>query len=131
MANKDFKQIMTNVAIQLLNTRQMGISYAPNWSEEFSRKELSEKFINLTEQLAKIIEEIGGITKLSAEDLASLGFKKWDEDMPNLRLIPIWAYDLIPDGTELTSISGDTIIKQGNNVDLDVRFGCIAWGINI
>lgn len=46
-----------------------------------------------------------------------------------LRLIPLYLYPSLPIGITLTSIGGDDIVFNGSNIDTDVRFGCIAWGI--
>lgn len=46
-----------------------------------------------------------------------------------LRLIPLYLYPALPIGITLTSIGGDEIVFDGSNIDTDVRFGCIAWGI--
>ena len=51
----------------------------------------------------------------------------------NLLLFPLWFVPLIPKGTELTSINGDTFIYDGDisKIDTDIRYGCIAYGIKI
>lgn len=46
-----------------------------------------------------------------------------------LRLIPLYLYPSLPIGITLTSIDGEEVVFNGSNVDTDVRFGCIAWGI--
>lgn len=46
-----------------------------------------------------------------------------------LRLIPLYLYPSLPKGITLTSIGGEEIVFDGSNIDTDVRFGCIAWGI--
>ena len=46
-----------------------------------------------------------------------------------LRLIPLYLYPSLPTGITLTSIGGEEIVFDGSNIDTDVRFGCIAWGI--
>lgn len=46
-----------------------------------------------------------------------------------LRLIPLYLYPSLPIGITLTSIGGEEIVFDGSNIDTDVRFGCIAWGI--
>lgn len=117
---------MRNVAVQLMNTVQMGIEYSPNWTKDFSYNEILDLQKSIKSQIPQIIGK--HITDLSKEELIELGFKKWDEDMPDLLLIPLWIYDLIPDGTELTSISNTKSIKGKDEIDLDVRFGCIAYG---
>lgn len=46
-----------------------------------------------------------------------------------LRLIPLYLYPSLPIGITLTSIDGEEKVFDGSNVDTDIRFGCIAWGI--
>jgi hypothetical protein len=124
--SKDFNLILGNIGKSIMNTVAMGVSY--NWSKEFSFSEAEERFTDILKELKEIIEEeAGSITALSEDNLKTLGFKLWDEKDP-LYLIPLWLYTLIPDGTELTSISGDKAVKGTDSIDLDVRFGCIAWG---
>lgn len=55
---------------------------------------------------------------------------KWDDES-DLYLIPLYLLSFIPIGTKLTSIDGETVIYDGTNIDNDIRFGCIAYGINI
>lgn len=51
----------------------------------------------------------------------------------NLFLFPLWFVPLIPKGTELTTISGDTFIYNGDisEIDTDIRCGCVAYGIKL
>lgn len=46
-----------------------------------------------------------------------------------LRLITLYLYPSLPIGIILTSIDGKEIAFDGSNIDTDVRFGCLAWGI--
>lgn len=46
-----------------------------------------------------------------------------------LRLIPLYLYSSLPTGIILTSIDGEEIAFDGSNIDTDVRFGCLSWGI--
>lgn len=62
------------------------------------------------------------------KDLEALGFGHWSEGS-RLMLIPLKLYDTIPDGTILTSISGRVVTKGKDEIDLDTRFGCIAFGL--
>ena len=50
-----------------------------------------------------------------------------DFSLALLALIPIWLYPFIPEDLELTSIGGNKDFAP--NIDTDVRFGCLAWGI--
>lgn len=68
---------------------------------------------------------------LSKEEAIELRFCKWSEEDPSLYLIPIWLFPILPVGTKLTSINGDEIVYDGKNVDNDVRFGCLAYGVRV
>lgn len=46
-----------------------------------------------------------------------------------LRLIPLYLYPSLPIGITLMSIGGEEVVFDGSNIDTDVRFGCIAYGI--
>jgi hypothetical protein len=51
----------------------------------------------------------------------------WDE---NLMLFTPEEFDQLPDGVELISIMGDSKVKGKDKIDMDTRFGHIAWGVN-
>ena len=46
-----------------------------------------------------------------------------------LYLIPLYLYPSLPIGITLTSIGGEEMVFNGKNIDTDMRFECIAWGI--
>ena len=48
-----------------------------------------------------------------------------------LRLIPLYLYPSLPIGITLTSIDGEEIVFDGSNIETDIRFGCLAWGIKL
>ena len=98
-----------------------------SWSDEFCRKEIKEAHDKLVEELKKHIN----FKTITRKEAVELRFGRWSDDTPNLYLIPLWLLPVIPVGTELTSISGEKIIYNGSNVDNDIRFGCIAYGIEI
>lgn len=52
----------------------------------------------------------------------------WD-DVSGLWLFTIEEFNQLPDGTELTSINGWRAIKGVQSIDLDTRFGHIAYGV--
>lgn len=89
-----------------------------SWSDEFKLSEMKEAYNKFRE--LKI-----DFKKYTTNELIELGFSKWDED---LLLMPLWAYNICEDGIELTSISGDNAICGKDNIDTDVRYGCIAYG---
>lgn len=98
-----------------------------SWSDNFCRKEIKEAHDKFIEELKKHID----LKALTREDAIELRFGRWSDETPNLYLIPLWLVPIIPVGTELTCISGAKIIYNGSNIDNDIRFGCIAYGIEI
>jgi hypothetical protein len=102
-----------------------------NWSDEFSRKEILSTWRNEGRNGAKVWEPltIDDLKSITIEDLKKLGFSLWDDrDEEKLYLIPLWAWNIIADGTPLKSINGETKLKD-STIDLDVRGGCIAYGV--
>lgn len=68
---------------------------------------------------------------LSKKEAIELRFCKWSEEDPSLYLIPIWLLPVLPVGTKLICINGDEIVYDGKNIDNDVRFGCLAYGVRV
>lgn len=97
------------------------------WSDEFCRKEIKETTEKFLDELKKHIDW----NNLTVEEARELRFMQWDEDMPDLYLIPLWLLPILPIGMEVTSIDGTKIINNGTNIDNDIRFGCIAYGITL
>ena len=52
--------------------------------------------------------------------------QKWNE---KLWLFTIDEFNKLPDGIELTCIDGEKVIKGVDDIDLDTRGTCIAFGI--
>ena len=100
------------------------------WSEDFQLQEAKDKYKKMKEQVKDKVNELGGILNLGERELQALGFKRWS-DGSELMLIPLWALDMIPDGTELKDIFGGTSIKGQDVIDTDIRFGCIPYGIRV
>jgi len=96
------------------------------WPDDFCRQEIKEAFTNNSANY-----ELDPNTLTDAQ-LAELGFQMWSKEQDKvLRLIPLWLFSFIKDGTVLTSISGDVKVKgiDDDKIDLDIRAGCIAFGI--
>ncbi len=70
-------------------------------------------------------------TKLTVEEAKELRFRKWDEELPDLWLFPLWLVPIIPEGLEVMDISGDKYKYKKETADNDIRFGCVAYGIEI
>lgn len=119
-------RIMSRVGHQLLNVITKG--EVSNQSKDYSHEEIREAYRGIKNSIDEM--DILDLDNRSYEELLYLGFHKWDNES-NILLVPIWAFDLLADGTELTSISGKSVIKGQDSIDLDVRFGCISYGIDI
>ena len=52
----------------------------------------------------------------------------WSKE-DDLHLFTIEEFKQLPDGTELTSINNKKVIKGKDYIDLDIRFGHIAYGV--
>lgn len=117
------KQEIINCLTWLANRVSETTTYK-SWSDEFKCKEVKKSMDKFVEELKKHID----FSNLTEEDCRELRFKRWDEES-DIMLIPLYLVPAIPIGTTLTSISGEDVIYDGHNIDLDIRFGCIAYGI--
>lgn len=98
-----------------------------NWPDALAREEVmkaSKKFLNA---LKNYID----FENLTEREARELRFQKWSEDEPDLYLIPLYLLPILPIGIELTCLDGENLIYDGKNVDDDIRFGCIAYGIRV
>lgn len=94
-----------------------------SWNDKFARK-------YATEALDKFVENLKweDVVNMTRDELYQLGFGNWDGG--KLLLLPLYLYDLVPDGTTLYSISGRASVKGTDSIDMDTRFGCLAYGIH-
>ena len=120
------KRQITNCLTWYANMVACTVQYK-TWSDEYCRKEIREATDKMNEELRAYVDW----DNLTVEEALELRFAKWSDDEPDLYLIPLYLLPVLPIGTELTSISGKTFIYDGTNVDNDIRFGCIAYGIRV
>lgn len=95
-----------------------------NWSDEFCRKEIKEASQKFVEKMQKHLDW----DNLTEDDCKELRFGKWDEQS-GIYLIPLYLFPTIPIGLKVYSITGEEIVNDGTNLDNDIRFGCVAYGI--
>lgn len=118
-----------SVMRELATSAAMGCAY-PKWTDEdYKHKHNMGVWKNTRDgmrQIRQLSLTAADIFALSEDELNSLGFGKWDET--GLRLIPLYIWNYIADGEILHCIDGGTEIKGSNEIDLDVRFGAIAYG---
>jgi len=125
MDNKvTLENYLAHIQLCLLAEAAEGAAYE-SWTDAFARKQIRDVWKGKeTGTLSRRIT----IEELRAADpvaLTRLGFGRWDE---NQWLVPLWVFNYIQDGEELISITDESGIKGKDDIDLDVRFGCIAWG---
>lgn len=74
------------------------------------------------------LEGWDALRKLTKAELLALGFGNWDG---RLMLIPGEWHKLLPVGLLVESIDGpeDTHMVGADDIDDDIRFGCLAYGI--
>lgn len=129
-----------------------------HWDEEFKKKHLNDAWQRVQEQFKKDIdwttltesqcnvlhfgrwqseEDIEEVISYfqSELDKGHLTKEEFDKKVANerntlgLRLIPLYLYPSLPIGIALTCISGEERVFDGKNIDTDIRFRCLAWGI--
>lgn len=119
---RKIKDVQKNIMLYVLNTVAKINTY--NWDDDFKIEQVEEVYDKVIEFFRNEVE----IDLNNEEQLKMLGFKRWNDET-ELFLIPLWAYDLVPDGTKMHSIFGETVVKGEEKIDKDVRFGCLAYGI--
>ena len=119
--NKEIQNCLT----WLVNRISETIIY--DWNKEFKIRENKKNFEKFYEELRKYID----FTKLTVSEAKELRFQKWSDEQPNLWLFPLYLVPIIPEGLEVTSISGRNYKYEKDKADNDIRFGCVAYGIKI
>ena len=121
---KKHDTLLIKVCANMCNTMSMCYDYE-SWTETFKKKETKNKIEEIKTYLQK---EHFDIYKCSVELLLTVGFKWWDEEKTIL-LIPLWAALILDEGLDVVDIFGDHYMLV--EVAHDVRFGCIACGLNM
>lgn len=68
------------------------------------------------------------LRELTTDELADLGMRRWSGD---IWLFPGEWYPHIPVGHEVVDLDGETLEWDYENTDDDIRFGCLAYGIEV
>lgn len=103
-------------------------AYGSHWSDKLCLQEIKdsiEKYYTNEE-----VKSLFSIENLTVERAKALRFGKWDDEQPDLYLFPLWFVLFVPYGTKVVGIGGNTF-EYNKDTDLDTRFGCVAFGIEI
>lgn len=121
-------QILQRALRWLASEAAAGAAY-DSWPPDITKKQIREVWLNTGREyvLASPTLTVAEIATIDVADLRALGFGYWDGD---LMVIPLWAFNIVADGEMLTSINGRRAVKGKDKIDLDTRFGCIAYGFN-
>lgn len=107
-----------------------------DWNN-LSEEECKELRFGKWESDEDIESDITELTSVDRTTLSSVQVEEIEEKIKSLknskgiRLIPLYLLPIVPIGTELINIGGSVIKYDGKNVDNDIRFGCIAYGVKI
>jgi hypothetical protein len=103
-------------------------AYRDSWGDKYGVDRLRKAWLCEDAPQRITVADLIGIPD---EKLLVLGFRTWDGA---LRLVPLWAFGLLAPGEKLIAIDGDigtvgaTTPEGLPEIDLDTRFGCIAYG---
>lgn len=120
---------LSNILLAMASVAAQGAAYE-SWSDEFARKEVREIWTDTRKYGTPSGRRVtvSELLAMTNDERYGLGFRNWDD---GFALVPLWAFNYIANGEVLTSISGDTKTKGVDEIDNDVRFGCIAWGFKV
>ena len=121
----DCYNLLKNIRDNLLNIAAQVAAYS--WDDEYARRALRSAWGSEKSALAEALStvSVAQLQTLSEDERRILCFHNWDE---TLVLIPLWAFNAVADGETLISINGSVKVKGRDEIDMDVRAGCIAWG---
>jgi hypothetical protein len=107
-------------------------AYEKSWGAEFSVSQISRIFNNRNEIDPKkkwfdVEFSQSDFQGLSAEQLTSVGFRKWDNDFSFL--IPLYLLNYLNREDTYHCISGDT--EKVSDFDNDNRYGCLAYYLKL
>ena len=99
---------------------------------EFYQKALSCQswLVNRISETKAYVKEVFTLDNLTKERAKALRFGKWSDEQPDLYLFPLWFVLFLPYGTKVIGIGGDTF-EYSEETDLDTRFGCVVFGIEL
>lgn len=124
----DKDTVKKNLANRLINFAAIASQCAAySWDSDFIKSELDKEWRGVPRHGNRVFIklEIDDLRLLTKDELYAFGFGNWSDD---LVLIPLWARHVIANGEIVYDIFGEEYILGVDKIDLDVRFGCLAYG---
>ena len=128
MTDLEFYQKALSCQSWLVNRISESKAYAKHWSDEFCLRDIRkaiEKYYS-----DNSVKEVFTLDNLTKERAKALRFGEWSGEQPDLYLFPLWFVLFLPYGTKVIGIGGDTF-EYSEETDLDTRFGCVAFGVEL
>ena len=102
-------------------------TYMYLWDVEYKENQIKKNYDIFYDELKKHID----FTKITVEEAKELRFQRWDDELPDLWLFPLYLVPIIPEGLEVIDIGGNKYPYEKETADNDIRFGCVPYGIEI
>jgi hypothetical protein len=127
------EEFMRSIRDELATTASMSAAYSKSWGDQYIRESIvrvwKDEEYGMRSKTGRRITP-NEILALTDDDLREAGFGLWDDEgIERLWLVPLYLFNYLCYSTELRSISGEVKRVGRDEIDLDVRFGCIAYGI--
>ena len=124
LLTKTYKQLQSYMCF-IANSAGMCF---PEWRPQNIGEHIFSSRRSTKEHMIGFIRNEMNISELTDEEYEMLGFAKWDNEGD--WLIPVWLFNLLPDGTELYCPIDKTNAKVGDeDTDDDYRMGCVGYSL--
>ena len=128
MTDLEFYQKALSCQSWLVNRISESKAYSKFWSDEFCLEDIRKAIERYYSDNS--VKEVFILDNLTKERAKALRFGKWSNEQPDLYLFPLWFVLFLPYGTKVIGIEGNTF-EYSKETDLDIRFGCVAFGIEL
>lgn len=128
MTDLEFYQKALSCQSWLVNRISESKAYAKSWSDEFCLEDIRKAIERYYSDNS--VKEVFTLDNLTKERAEALRFGKRSDEQPDLYLFPLWFVLFLPYGTKVIGIGGDTF-EYSKETDLDIRFGCVSFGVEL
>lgn len=130
---------LTSYLFNLANRMKEIDTYKESWGEEFCKSQY-HVHLNAFTANVKILTKDVDWENLTATKAKSFGLSKlcsansikkgiFPKECKNLYLFPLFLIDVIPEGTMVTNINGESFKFERATCDTDIRFGYLSFGV--